>query len=240
MISKNDVLNLKTRREIYDLIVVNPGLHLREISRRANMSFGGLRYHLDFLLKKGLVITRSNSGYTRYYAPQKIGKEDQELLDILRQEIPRRIILLLLIPGPGDIYINKDVKKEAFKNPDSHTKTYSKKELIELTKHWKGPNSHLFRLNRHPTTIESHLEKLLDIGIIEKYRVGKEYKYKLKVETDMWLFLIKYQNALSDKTIDLFLSCWLPNGDEHERAENGILNLIEEIFYEVFPHPYHC
>jgi len=31
MLSKDDILKLETRREIYNLILSNPGLHLREI-----------------------------------------------------------------------------------------------------------------------------------------------------------------------------------------------------------------
>ena len=236
MITKNDVLNLKTRRKIYYLIHEHPGLHLREISRKTNISFGGLRYHLDFLLKKELIVTKSNGRYIRYYAPHKIGKKDQELLEILRQEIPRKIILLLLLPGPGDIYINKDVKEEALQNPDAYIKMYSKKELIELTKHWRGRNTHLFSLNRHPTTVDAHLEKLLDIGIIEKNKVGKEYKYNIKIESDIRMFLIKYKSALSDKAIDIFLG-WYPDAFSKDPGRDLVDN-IEKNIYDVFPHPY--
>ena len=59
-------------------------------------------------------------------------------------------------------------------------RTHSKKELIELTKYWKGPNVHLFYLNKHPTTLDFHLQKLLDADIIEKVKIGKEIKYRIK------------------------------------------------------------
>ena len=72
MISKENILQFETRRNIYNFIVERPGLHLREISRRINISFGGLRHHLDILKKQELIITKTNYGYTRYYATHKI------------------------------------------------------------------------------------------------------------------------------------------------------------------------
>ncbi|MCK4365849.1 MAG: winged helix-turn-helix transcriptional regulator [Thermoplasmatales archaeon] len=58
MISNENILELETRRQIYNIILENPGLHLRELSRRTNLSFGGLRHHLNYfgimiLLKGG-------------------------------------------------------------------------------------------------------------------------------------------------------------------------------------------
>jgi hypothetical protein len=78
---------------------------------------------------------------------------------------------------------------------------------------------------------------LLDIGVIEKYRIGKEYKYKIKIEHDMWLFLIKYQNALSDKTIDIFLR-WLLSYESKKQVDNGLLTIVMEVVFDIFPHPY--
>ena len=104
MISKEDILKLETRRNIYDFILKNPGLHLREISRRANIPLGSLNYHLNFLNKNELIVTKYDPRYLRYYVKQTVGKKDKEIINLLRQEIPLRIVILLLCPGPAHIY----------------------------------------------------------------------------------------------------------------------------------------
>ena len=90
-------LELKTRRVIYNHILKNPGLHEREISRQLDMPLGTIDYHLYYLRKKELVITRSDGHYTKYYAAGKVGEKDKKILAILRQKAPRRIIIFLLL-----------------------------------------------------------------------------------------------------------------------------------------------
>jgi len=231
MISKENILKLGTRRKIYNFILEYPGLHLRELSRRTNIPLGVLRHHLNFLKKQGLVIKKTDRRYVRYYVTQKVGKKDKEIINLLRQEVPRRIILLLLSPGPGNIYQNKDTQKKALKNPATFLKTYSKRELVELTRYWNGPYGGLFHLRKHRTTTDFHLEKLLDVDLIEKVKVGKEIKYKLKDEDMIWVFLIRYKNALSNASIDRYL-IWRDDTVEE------MTDLIIEAVFDIFPHPY--
>ncbi len=76
------------------------------------------------------------------------------------------------------------------------------------------------------------MDKLLEIGLIEKVKIGKEVKYRLKDENMIWRFLIRYKNALSNNSINRSL-IW---------AEEGVYNIVDpvmEIFYDIFPHPYH-
>ncbi|MCK4365914.1 MAG: winged helix-turn-helix transcriptional regulator [Thermoplasmatales archaeon] len=234
MISKENILKLETRREIYNIILENPGLHLREILRRTDLSYGVLSYHLNYLKKQDLIVTKINPRYTRYYVSQKVGDKDKEILNILREETPCKIILLLLIPGPGDIYQSRDIEMKAFSDLATHlySKIYSKRELVELTRYWKGQYGNLFHLRKHRTTIGFHLDKLLEIGLIEKVKIGKEMKYRLKDENMIWRFLIRYKNALSNNSINRSL-IW---------AEDGVDNIVDplmEIVYDILPHPYH-
>lgn len=236
MISRGDILKLETRREIYNFILEHPGLHLREISRRTNISFGGLRYHLDFLKKQELVTTKSNRRYIRYYVTQKVGKIDKEIINLLRQEVPRKIFLLMLCAGPGYIYQKplRDVIGPYAKKPDPaiYSGIYSKRELVELTRYWNRPYGGLFHLRKHRTTIDFHLNKLLDAGLIEKVPVGKEIKYKIKDEVkdeDMiWAFLIKYQKALSNELIDRML-------DWHWEWIEKRIDAMIEVAFDILP-----
>lgn len=231
MITKQDILELETRRRIYNIILKYPGLHLRELSRRADISLGGLRHHLNYLKKQEYIVTKSNQRYTRYYVSKKVGKKDKELLNLLRQDVPRKIVLLLLTPGPAELYM-EHIKKEQ-QDPSLHTMTHSKKDLVRLTKYWDKPYDNLFSLKKKRQTIDFHLKKLFEADIIEKIPVGREIKYKLKDEFRVWLFLAEYEKALTDELID-FKLFW---------QNNFIGNRVDAVFnviWEIFPHPYHA
>jgi len=232
MLLKDDILKLETRREIYNLILNNPGLHLREIKRRTNVPLGSIQYHLSYLERYELIVSKTFGRFTRYYAKQIVGNKDKEILNLIRQETPRRIILMLLTPGPGHIFKDKKTQKKAYSKRSTFLKIYSKKEIIELTKHWKGNYDKDFYLNKHRTTIGFHLKKLLDADIIEKVKVGKEIKYKLKDEDLIWEIFIKYRNELSIKSINRML-IW---------QDDGYLRLLDRltiVVLEIFPHPYY-
>ena len=92
----NDVLELETRRKIYDLVAKNPGLHLSKIAELLYMRISLAEYHLFYLEKNQLVVPVNESGYTRYYVKGEVGTEDKKVLGLLRQDVPLRIVLLLL------------------------------------------------------------------------------------------------------------------------------------------------
>ena len=60
-----NILELETRRKIYDFIQKFPGLHVREISRRLEIPFSTLQYHLRFLEKRELVKAKDDGKYIR-------------------------------------------------------------------------------------------------------------------------------------------------------------------------------
>jgi predicted transcriptional regulator len=92
-----EALELKNRRRIYDLLSSNPGLHFRELQRQLNMPIGMLDYHLKYLEKNGVIVSRPNTYYTRYYPYEReLGEDEKSILSFLRQEIPRGIIIYLL------------------------------------------------------------------------------------------------------------------------------------------------
>ncbi|MCD6111189.1 MAG: helix-turn-helix domain-containing protein [Thermoplasmata archaeon] len=93
------LLELDTRKRIYQYIVSNPGAHLRKIARDLNMNLGVVEYHLRALERDDLVVGREEGRYRRFYAEGKVGSEDKKLLSLLRQEVPRRVILHILQEG---------------------------------------------------------------------------------------------------------------------------------------------
>jgi predicted transcriptional regulator len=60
---------------------------------------GQLEYHLRFLEEQGLVGAKEDRYYKRFF-PSDMGATERRLLSALRQEMPRRIVLLVLeTPG---------------------------------------------------------------------------------------------------------------------------------------------
>jgi predicted transcriptional regulator len=93
---KEAVLELEVRRRIYDIIVESPGLHFRELKRRANVAYGSLQYHLEFLIRHKLIQEEKGSEYSRFFPSDFKSVRERELLSLLRQESIRRILLHLL------------------------------------------------------------------------------------------------------------------------------------------------
>ncbi|MFH1102017.1 MAG: ArsR family transcriptional regulator [Methanobacteriota archaeon] len=95
--TEDEILELKIRRQIYQHIVKYPGLHKRELVRHTTIAYSTLDYHLHNLLRRNLIIAEEDQGFTRYYATGKIGIKDKKIINILRQSVPREIILYLLL-----------------------------------------------------------------------------------------------------------------------------------------------
>ncbi len=85
------------RKKIYTLISEHPGLNLTSIAEMLHMRVSLAEYHLFLLEKNGAIISIKETGFKRYYTKDThISSDDRILLGLLRQEIPLKIILLLL------------------------------------------------------------------------------------------------------------------------------------------------
>ena len=93
---KNKFLKLGTRHDIYQFIDENPGVHVREIARKLDISRGSVRHHIKQLKKYDLIEERFDYNYKRIYPKNKISSIEKDLLKLLRQEVPRRIFIYLL------------------------------------------------------------------------------------------------------------------------------------------------
>jgi len=122
-----DILELETRRKIYDLVAKNPGLHMSKIAEILSMRVSLVEYHLIYLVKNQVINALKESGYLRFYIKGKIGTEDKKLLSLLRQKIPLRIILFLLKN-------NRAQHKEILQNIDvaPSTLSYHLKKLFKF------------------------------------------------------------------------------------------------------------
>ena len=82
-----------------------PGVHLREIRRRIGIPLGTLDYHLYRLGKEGLISVRFQGGYKCCYPGTSVVERapiparEQVLLALLRQPVPRALLLHLYLEG---------------------------------------------------------------------------------------------------------------------------------------------
>ena len=102
---KKEIIELDKRRKIYDFVSKNPGIHLREISRKLDIPKTTLKYHLNYLKRKNLLISKTDSKYNRYFAQSDLGTIDKKFITVLRKDISRGIIILSFIYD--EIYINE-------------------------------------------------------------------------------------------------------------------------------------
>jgi len=205
------IFEVKTRKEIYNYLIKNPGLHFRELVRSLNMPGSTLSYHLKYLEKRGFLLKEYENGYSRYYVSEKIGKNDKKLFNILRETVPRNIILFLYLS-----------------NKTSQT------DMIKFAQKWKKHPSKIgYYLNKHHTTLGFHLKKLIEEDIIESYDVGNETRYRLKNPEDIFDLLIRYDKTILADAFGRFLK-WFEDPHWGSSMDASI-----DRIYDIFPHPYH-
>ncbi len=122
---KSDVLQLDTRRRIYELIFKSPGLHFREIARKLDIRIGVLEYQLDILDKQELIVKKKDGYYTRYFIRDKISPQEKIIISLLRLKVPRHIVLFLYF---NPFSCNKDMLNE-FDMPPSTLSYYLRKMI---------------------------------------------------------------------------------------------------------------
>ena len=116
---------LSPRDRIYSTIGKNPGLHFREIQRRVEIATGALQYHLDYLKKKHLVYEEKEGKFSRFYVHQE-HKINEKLMNLLRQDQVRQIVLFLLTKKRATI---KTIVKEM--NISTSTTKFHLQKLLD-------------------------------------------------------------------------------------------------------------
>jgi predicted transcriptional regulator len=91
-IKKNTVLDHYTRGQIHGYIVANPGDHYNSIKESLKLNNGTLAYHLRVLEREGIVKSRSDGIYKRFYpmgmkVPEATGTRLTEIQKIIIKRI---------------------------------------------------------------------------------------------------------------------------------------------------------
>jgi predicted transcriptional regulator len=130
-----DVLELETRRKIFDIISKNPGLHLSKIADLLKMRISHVEYHVNYLEKNDLVVVEKSTGFKRFYIKGTIGTQDKRYLSILRQKTLLSIVLFLL---KNQTMLHKDILENVAVSPSTlsyHLNKLVKHEIVEVQRY---------------------------------------------------------------------------------------------------------
>ncbi len=146
---KDLVLEVETRKRIYDAVCKYPGTHFRELSRIVALRPNLVDYHLHHLEKNDLIYSQLDGQFKRYYPKDQLASDlkkdivsapDKPIVGLLRQQVPFRIVILLAKFG-----------------------SRSHKELTEA-------------LHKSPSTVSHHLDKLVLQSVVVQAPEDRSYR----------------------------------------------------------------
>ena len=175
---KEDLLALEARKRVYEYVQRFPGLHLREIARGVGMETNHAKYHLRYLEKHGLLSSRREQGYWRFFAKEEgslglreaMAPQEKTVLALLRQPIPLHAILLLL-----------------------EQENLSAEEL-------RG------KMGVAHSTLLYHLDKLERAGVLASDRAGRERRFRLVDRDRIAAQVTRFRPP--DQLVQGFLEAW--------------------------------
>ena len=225
--TNNNILNQKSRIEIYNLVLKYPGLHLRKIIKELFLSEGTVRYHLDYLEKRELISTEYENGYRRYYVKNQIRDQDKEIMTILRSKTPRYIILVLLfdkVTSRAKLSKDLDVSPKVI---EYHLKKLLKAGLIKTTTVKNGAvavNHSGVRSVDYQNVTNEVVYILCNYPLINDFFIVNKDWFFDKITSNLINFSINLEKKKHPKKLTLF----------DKRLDN-----VLDTFYRVFPPPFY-
>ena len=142
LLDSNKILELNSRKKIYDLVKMHPGCHFRDLERKSKIPPTSLKYHLNFLNRYGL-ITEVNDGKKIRYFIKGFDSQNKVLLGYLRQESIRRILLFLVSNEQNDRGSIADFVKLSPSAVSWHLKKLESRNIIKPIKDGKNTKYNL-------------------------------------------------------------------------------------------------
>lgn len=136
------------------------------------------KYHLSYMERHGLVSSRDEDGYWRFYprkegplGPQEsVSAQEKEVLALMRQPVPLHVALILLDKGAAT---HGEIEREV----------------------------HVGR-----TTLHYHVQKLVRAGVLQGHKEGRERHYTLTDPDRLRGLLLRYRPP--DALVQGFLKAW--------------------------------
>jgi len=146
-----DDVTLENRRQIFDYISENPGVHLRKISRDINIHLSTLRYHLDYLETKGLITSQKEDNLKIYFASGKLNPHEKKLTPLLQQKRFRDIIIFIM--GSNEPTSSEKTEK-LLMNPSTTSKYINILEEREVISHKKIGREKRYHIDNEESVIK--------------------------------------------------------------------------------------
>ncbi len=138
MVDKEKALELSTRKDIFSYISEYPGCYLRQIKDALDLAMGQVSYHLGYLEDHGLISHQMSGNKKRYFINDEVNYPDRKIIGLLRQKIPRTILIFMLENGSctfSQLLENFDVSKSTL---SFHLKKLRKASLLSVGKEGKN------------------------------------------------------------------------------------------------------
>ena len=193
------------QKELFHFIEKNPGLHLRELQRRLSVSsMGNFEYHIQILHKLKLVMERTEGGYKRYY-PVHGAVKNKALLALLRQKLPRRIVILIIekMRQQGCLELAK-LSGDAAEEDE----TAAKEKPAGAKECGSTPFELMGELGLSPSALSYYLSKLRKQGVLKKEKQGKNVFYVLEEPKEALKLIISYRESFTDGLVNSFMDAW--------------------------------
>ncbi|MFX1449927.1 MAG: winged helix-turn-helix transcriptional regulator [Promethearchaeota archaeon] len=91
-------LEQNTRSRIYNLILEDEGIHLREVCRKLDKKMGVIQYHINVLEKAGLINSLKDGRYRRFFVNNHPNSDSKRnlIISVLKREPSYKILQTLL------------------------------------------------------------------------------------------------------------------------------------------------
>jgi DNA-binding MarR family transcriptional regulator len=235
MKKKNKILDCKIRQDIYRYILKNPGLHFRELERKLNIPKSTLDYHINFLRKNNFISIKNDGNLKRFYIFGKVGTKDKKLLGLLRQDVPFKIIINLLVPGHcSETELSNDIKR-AYSTISFHIDKLLTKEIIKPA---ERKEERFIASNKHNPFVPSKKQ-----GRKEIFYTFKNYE----ITEDIHRLLMTYKKSMTNPNIIDAYNYFIKESNKVIESNKEIKNIdfnstidnFVHILKEIFPFPYH-
>jgi len=90
-LTRDELLDHEIRQRLYEQIEADPGIHLSELAREADVSWGTLLHHLRKLEEADLVYSEKENGKRCFFLPGQVSDEQRQILPALENDKARTI-----------------------------------------------------------------------------------------------------------------------------------------------------
>lgn len=165
---EEDALELENRRKIYQLVSKYPGMYLREIEKHLGLAIGVLDYNLSYLEKKEILMVEREGNRKRYFVKEDVSFGDKATISLLRQEIPRRIVIhLMLNPNASfqDVLAQFKISKSTL---SFHMKKLTEANIVGGEKEGRSTFYHVIEPENTARVILTYKASFLD-SVVDRF-----------------------------------------------------------------------